>query len=76
MDIVKFNYKNHRGVVAERHVRNPRLQFEYKPGFGYQPGWFLHGFDLDKQAPRSFALSHIILPDTYTLKVYQIEESI
>jgi len=32
------------------------------PGFDYEPGWFLSGFDTHKQARRSFALTNIMRP--------------
>lgn len=57
--MITFYYKNHRGEVAERRVEVDSLEFVTNPGFGYQPGWFLSGHDLDKDARRSFALSHI-----------------
>lgn len=62
--MITFHYKNHRGEVAERHVEVDSLEFVTNPGFGYQPGWFLSGHDLDKGARRSFALSHIQSGDT------------
>lgn len=61
--IIGFDYLNHHGKLATRHVEVSRLQFEFRPGFGYQPGWFLNGTCLDKKATRSFALDRIILPE-------------
>jgi predicted DNA-binding transcriptional regulator YafY len=62
--IIKFNYLNHRGEVSERKVGVIGVEFNYNPNYGYQPGWFLRGFDLDKQAERSFALNRVQLPET------------
>ena len=61
---VNFQYKNHRGEIAEREVEFIGLIYVRNPGYGYQPGWFLHGICQKKQEVRSFALTHIILPDT------------
>lgn len=61
MITVSFAYNNHRGVTEARTVDVYSLDFLIKPGFGYQPGWFLHGFCHDRKAMRSFALSHIVL---------------
>lgn len=60
--MLKFQYKNHRGEITMRTVRFKALQFLIRPGYNYQPGWFLHGYDMDKLADRSFALCNIILP--------------
>lgn len=59
---VSFAYRNHRGETQARTVDVIALEFLHEPGFGYQPGWFLRGFDHDKQAERSFALCNIVLP--------------
>lgn len=64
--IIKFKYLNHRGEVAERRVAVKGLEFCYNPNYGYQPGWFLRGFCMDKQADRSFALNRIELPEVPT----------
>ena len=58
---VKFKYLNHRGEVRERTVTPDSIEFVRDPGFDYQPGWFLSGYDHDKRARRSFALSRIII---------------
>lgn len=39
------------------------IEFIPTVGFGYQPQWFLSGFDTDKKARRSFALSRIVFPE-------------
>jgi len=56
---VKFWYLNHNGKRAQRTVLVDSLEFLVAPGFGYQPGWFLSGWDCDKKARRSFALSRV-----------------
>jgi predicted DNA-binding transcriptional regulator YafY len=61
--LLTFEYKNHRGEVATRRVKPIGVMFVRNPSYGYQPGWFLHGRCLDKDAIRSFALCNIILPD-------------
>lgn len=58
---MRFTYINHRGQQSERNVDIDSLEFHYNPGFGYQPGWFISGFDHDKADRRSFALSRIVL---------------
>lgn len=58
---MKFQYLNHNGKLAERNVDIDSLEFHRNPGYGYQPGWFISGFDHDKAARRSFALSRIVL---------------
>lgn len=54
-----FRYLNHRGELTERHIRVDALEFLFRPGYGYQPGWFLSGHDLDKDARRSFSLNRV-----------------
>lgn len=58
---VQFRYLNHHGKMALRTVDVDSVDFQLHPGLGYQSGWFISGFDHDKQAHRSFALSRIIL---------------
>ena len=64
----KFNYKNHEGKVEERDVDVVAVLFDYMnhPEHGYQPGWFVAGWDYsrgrDGKIYRSFALPNIILP--------------
>jgi hypothetical protein len=58
-----FLYKNHRGETELRKVSQVRLELIKNPGFGYQPGWFLSGWDIARQAKRSFALSNIVIDD-------------
>lgn len=60
---ITFNYLNHRGARSERTVDVETVEFIRAPGYGYQSGWFVSGFDHDKMARRSFALSHILMPD-------------
>lgn len=64
MTVLTFKYKNYKGVVRDRTVDVQSLDFIYHPPgseFGYQPGWFITGTDVEKQEVRSFALTHIIL---------------
>lgn len=58
----QFNYKNHRGEIGLRTVIIDRIEWLPRPGYSYQPGWFLSGHDVDKNAMRSFALCNIVLP--------------
>jgi len=57
--MITFLYTNHKGETRPRRLEPDSLEFLFSPGFGYQPGWFLSGHDLDKDARRSFALSHV-----------------
>jgi hypothetical protein len=68
--IVKFKYKNHRGEITPRTVDLDSIEFITKPGYGYQPGWFLSGIDQDKNARRSFSVHNIILDDDLKLGQY------
>lgn len=61
MSEVSFLYRNHKGGTRWRRVEVESLEFIEKPGFDYQPGWFLNGRDLDLDARRSFRLSNIVL---------------
>lgn len=70
---VTFQYTNYKGVTALRQVKPLALMFIRAPGFGYQPGWFLHALDLDKNEERSFALSHIKLPEGQSPYLIPIE---
>ncbi len=58
--VATFLYKNHRNVTSVRHVRDVQLGYgttSYYP----EPGFYLNGFDLDRQEERSFALKNIIV---------------
>lgn len=61
-ELTIFKYKNHRGEVAVRSIIPEGIEWLGNPGFDYKPGWFLTGFDVDKQARRSFSLENIIIP--------------
>lgn len=61
MTIVKFDYCNHKGVCRKRTVDVTSIDFHSKPGFGYEPGWFLTGIDQDKRQVRSFAVCNIVI---------------
>lgn len=55
---VTFTYKNYRGEIGVRMVRPIMIAFganSYHP----EPQWLLHGFDLNKQAERTFAIKDI-----------------
>lgn len=57
--IIRFTYTNHRGEKAARDVRPLKLEYIPRPGYNYEPGWFLTALDVDKNAIRSFALQNI-----------------
>jgi len=55
---VTFTYKNHRGETSVRLVRPIMIAFgatEFHP----EPQWLLHGWDLNKEAERTFAMNDI-----------------
>ena len=55
---VTFTYKNHKGVTSLRLVRPIMIAFgstEFHP----EPQWLLHGWDLHKQAERTYAIQDI-----------------
>lgn len=55
---VTFTYKNHHGVTSVRLVNPVMIAFgsnEYHP----EPQWLLHGYDLNKEAERTFAMNDI-----------------
>lgn len=73
--MIKFKYKNHRGVIEERMVEPVSLDynFEANPEYGYPAGWFLHCKDYTRGRngdPRSFFLDNIILPKDEHLKLF------
>lgn len=53
--IITVLYRNHRGNVANRHIRPIRMWFG-STCFHPQPQWFIECFCLSKQATRDFAL--------------------
>ncbi|RUX60136.1 hypothetical protein [Mesorhizobium sp. M7A.F.Ca.CA.002.12.1.1] len=59
----QFTYLNHRGETSKRTVDIDSIEFHRNPGYGYQPGWFISGFDHHRVARRSFALSRIAIPE-------------
>jgi len=61
--IIAFDYMNHKGVTRRRKVRVTSLDFLRTINFGYQPGWYITGVDIEKDQIRSFALSHIKFKD-------------
>lgn len=64
---MKFQYKNHAGKVEERDVDVVTLAFDFNvhPEFGYQPSWFIGGWDYsrgrDGSEYRSFYLSNMVI---------------
>lgn len=70
---MRFDYKNHRGETRPRTIQFIGIIFLKDPGYGYQPGWFVHGVCEDKNEVRSFALCNILLPDGG--KYYLLEPS-
>lgn len=72
MDTIHFRYKNHRGEISDRQIIPDALEWISYPGYNYQPGWFLSGMDLDRKQRRSFALSHIILPEGDERKFFKL----
>ena len=56
--ILVFDYENYRGNKETRRVLPKRIWFgvtDWHP----EPQWILDGFDLDRNALRSFAIDHI-----------------
>jgi hypothetical protein len=58
---ISFKYRSHRGVVEDRTIDVETIEWLAKPGYDYQPGWFISGRCHDRGARRSFALSHVVL---------------
>lgn len=61
--MIKFNYRNHREEIAKRSIIPTHVAWLDNDGireYGYEPGLFLSGYDLDKQAYRSFRFDRII----------------
>ena len=63
MNHLTFQYKNHRGVVATRQVRDAILMYDREPAYGYQPGWFIDAYCLSRHARRRFALASVEIHD-------------
>jgi predicted DNA-binding transcriptional regulator YafY len=55
---VTFTYKNYRGETSVRLVRPIMVSFG-TTGFHSEPQWLLHGWDLNKDAERTFAMKDI-----------------
>ena len=56
---ISFTYTNHRGETRQRTIHPFGIEYLKTPGYGYEPGWFVRGFDPEKKAVRSFALINI-----------------
>lgn len=63
MKPLSFTYINHNGKKSRRTINPETLEFDFKPGYGYQPGWAISGYCHDKEARRTFFLSRIIFDD-------------
>jgi hypothetical protein len=61
LDIVQFEYVNHRGERATRTVRPIRLWFG-STAFHPEPGWLLECFDLDRMATRDYSMAGMVSP--------------
>lgn len=53
---VTVQYRNHRGVLASRHIQ-PEYIWYGTTEWHTEPQWFLHATDLDKKEERDFALA-------------------
>lgn len=42
---MRFVYTNYKGETEERDIDVLEITYMSKPGFGYEPGWFLTGRD-------------------------------
>jgi len=56
----EFEYRNHRGEVATRHVQFASLAIGQKEPYYLEPTLLFVGYDLDKKAERSFDCSKIV----------------
>jgi hypothetical protein len=57
--VIKFRYRNWRGVVSERTARVANLVYgstEWHP----QPQWLVQAFDMEQGAERLFALRDMV----------------
>jgi predicted DNA-binding transcriptional regulator YafY len=57
---IQFTYTNYKGETEERHVKPLRRALWFGATL-YHPAlqWFLHGWDLDRNAERDFAVKDI-----------------
>ena len=69
---IEFEYINYKGVRSKRRVTVDSIEFIRTPGYDYQPGWFISGYDHDKKARRSFAMTHIVIPAETPRGVYRM----
>lgn len=56
---VRIKYTNYKGETHWRHITPEYIHFG-KTEFHEEPQWLLHATDVDKQAPRDFAMKDII----------------
>jgi predicted DNA-binding transcriptional regulator YafY len=57
--VVRFRYRNWKGVVSERTARVTTLVYgttEWHP----QPQWLMQAFDMEKKSERTFALHDMV----------------
>lgn len=74
MITVTFDYINWKCEIKTRTVDVESVEFLFNPGFGYDAGWFLTGFDHEKQARRSFLLNNIIITADGSQKPFKLLE--
>lgn len=60
---INFRYVNHRGEFREVNLIPTDLSFKAVPDYYPQPQWLLTGWDIDKQATRTFSLSRIVIEE-------------
>lgn len=57
--VVRFRYKNWKGLVAERTARVESILYS-RNEWHCQPQWLLRAFDLEKGEMRLFALKDVV----------------
>lgn len=57
-----FIYKNHKGEVEPREVKDWKIEWIEAPGFNYDAGWFISGTDTKRNAHRSFRIDERMRP--------------
>ena len=55
---VTFTYRNYRGEISVRLMRPIMVAFGAN-GFHPEPQWLLHGWDINRDAERTFAMKDI-----------------
>ena len=59
MPPVEIVYTNWKGKKGLRHIQPKRLYYGTVPPYHMLPQWLMDAYDLDKQAPRTFAMQNI-----------------